>query len=60
MFFFFFLFPSLFAQPIYTLASIDCSSWRYPRENAFSDVAGREEGGRVGKELITLQRHLAV
>lgn len=33
------------------------------RENAFSDVAGRgeREGGRVeGKELITLQRHLAV
>lgn len=33
------------------------------KENAFSDVAGRgeREGGRVeGKELITLQRHLAV
>lgn len=60
--FFFFLFFSLASPFIYSSFDRLLVLAISERENAFSDVAGREEGGeRVkGKELITLQRHLAV
>lgn len=60
-FFFFFSFFLFFllAAHLYTLASIDCSSWRYPRGKTRSQTLLGEEK-EEGKELITLQRHLAV
>lgn len=62
-FFFSFFFSFRSQAHLYTLASIDCSSWRYPRGKTRSQtlLGERRERGRVeGKELITLQRHLAV
>lgn len=62
--FFFLLFFFLLASPfIYSSFDRLLVLAISERENAFSDVAGRgerEEGRVEGKELITLQRHLAV
>lgn len=60
-FFFSFFFSFRSQAHLYTLASIDCSSWRYPRGKTRSQtlLGERREGGREGTyNVATSSRRL--